>query len=538
LGLVAAWSAGLVLGHSGWAAWPEAVTAGFALAGLAAVWLARRRPAVWAIGLFVAVAAAGLLRIGDERQRLPEWEMLPPREARLELRVERVFAAKDDETRAGGIGVVTGTDAHLADLSGQRIHFAVTWPKGAPPPARGATFAARGLFETVPFAPETADFKRFLANEGVNFSLRRARVEGTPGEAGAWTRFCVRTGARLEGILRAGLGDNRELADLYVAMLLGQKQEIGERQKDLFIQSGTMHLFAISGLHIVGIALAVNTLLVLLRMPARGRFLTGTLILWTYVEITGSAPSAVRAFWMVTCLHGARQLRAPSNSLAALSASALVVLVLQPHQLFSASFQMSYGIVAALLLYGVPLQEAWQERWRPWANLPKENWTRARHGAEALGRHMLSAVALGLAATLVSMPATLSFFSLMTPGAFFANLLLIPLSTPVLFAGVCSMIAGGAGLGAVAGLFNHAGALVLKLMAWLVERVVEVPGVSWPATYTQPWLSPFLLAGMPALLALGYAAGWPRRWGGYWVPYAMLGLVLVLGVRAVSVMSQ
>src|SRR5690606_8486486 len=110
------------------------------------------------------------------------------------------------------------------------------------------------------------------------------------------------------------------------------------------------------------------------RLPRGAAFLLGTAILWTYVDITGGTPSAVRAFWMVTCLLGARQIRAPSNSLAALAASALVVLVIDPHQLFSASFQMSYGIVAALLLYGVPLQERWLARWQPWATLPKAGW--------------------------------------------------------------------------------------------------------------------------------------------------------------------
>jgi hypothetical protein len=42
-------------------------------------------------------------------------------------------------------------------------------------------------------------------------------------------------------------------------------------------------------------------------------------------------------------------------------------------------------------------------------------------------------------------------------------------------------------------------------------------------------------AGLLALLAWGYARGWPAREGGYWMPYGALCLVLVLGVRGVSV---
>ncbi len=542
LGIVVAWGAGLALGHSiGSTTIPQAFLAAIAVSALTLAWLARRRTPIWLISLFLAVAAAGALRIDQVRQRLPERDTLPPREARLQLRVERTFAPRDDApARTSGIARVLGTDAHLDELTGQKIYFATTWPEDIPPPVRGTEFTALGLLTTVPFKAEPNDFSGFLAGAGVNHSFRRARLEGPPdnnGTSSAWGRFCAKADARLEAILRIGLADNPAEAKLYVAMMLGQKQELDEHHRELFILSGTMHLFAISGLHIAGIAVAVHTLLLLVRIPGRPRFVVSTLVLWIYIEVTGREPSAVRSFWMVTCLFGAQQWRAPGNSLAALITSAAVVLVIDPHQLFSASFQMSYGIVAALLLYGVPLQELWIEKWRPWSHLPKENWGCWRLWTEGFSRWALGLIALGLASTLVSMPATLGFFNLLTPGAFFTNLLLIPLSTPVLFAGVCAIITGGLGLAPLAMLFNHAAALLLAVMAWLVERVVEVPGVAWPAGYTQSWLGPAVMAGMPALLALGYVRGWRPRDGGYWLPYAVLGLVLVLGVRSVTTLT-
>jgi competence protein ComEC len=539
LALVVAWGVGLAIGHGAWGAHlPHGLWAGIAFVTLVFAWLARRHTAIWALALFLAVAAAGVLRIGQVRERLPGRDMLPPREARLKLRVERTFAPRAEAAaRATGLARVLGTEAHLAELTGQKIYFSANWPADLPPPVRGTEFTALGLLATVPFQAGQNDFAGFLADAGVNQSFSRARLETTPvaaGVTGAWGRFCAAADSRLEAILRIGLAENPAEAKLYVAMMLGQKQELDEHHRELFIQSGTMHLFAISGLHIAGIAVAVNTLLLLVRLPSRGRFVVSTLLLWAYVEITGRDPSAVRSFWMVTCLFGAQQWRAPGNSLAALITSALVVLVIDPHQLFSAGFQMSYGIVAALLLYGVPLQELWLEKWRPWSYLPKENWGRWRHWCHGFGEWSLGLIALGLASTLVSLPATLNFFNLITPGAFFTNLVLIPLSTPVLFAGVCALIAGGLGLAPLAMLFNHAAALLLAVMAWLVERVVEVPGVAWPAGYTQAWLGAAVLALMPALLALGYVRGWRRREGGYWLPYALLVLVLVVGVRTLT----
>ncbi len=547
-GLVVAWALGAVASHTGLLPHHTgALPAALAVAGLALAWFvgratgpAARRLALFA-GLALAVASAGALRTGQERARLHEWDALrlPPREARLTLRVERLFAAPGEQpAAAGGFARIVSAEPHLRDLAGQRIQFFTTWPEGAPPPLRGTEFTALGLLRPVParpgIGPDGDDFDKFIADSGANFTFSRSRVEGPPKDAGPWSRFCAAAGLRLEAILRTGLADQPALADLYVAMMLGKKQELGDERKDWFMRSGTMHLFAISGLHIAGIAVALNTLLALVRIPPLARFAIGTALLWIFVHTTGGAPSAVRAFWMVTCLLAAHRLRLPGNSLAALAASALVVLVLDPHQLFGAGFQMSYGIVGALLLYGVPLSEKWTAAWQPGPGLPAGTRPAWREWLETTPPLIvISVLALGLAATLVSLPATVTFFGLMTPGGFFVNLLLVPTAGLVLFAGVGSMVGGLLGLAPVASLCNHAAIVVLAAMEGLVRLSLEVPGNSWPATFAAPWIGPAAMAGLLALLAVGYTRGWRPREGGYWLPWVALGLVLVLGLRVV-----
>src|SRR5690606_37450984 len=130
--------------------------------------------------------------------------------------------------------------------------------------------------------------------------------------------------------------------------------------------SGTMHLFAISGLNIGVVAGVVQTLLLLLRLPPWVRFGIGAVALWLFVDITGASPSAVRAFAMAVFLQAAFALRRPANLLAALIGSAFAVLLISPLQLFSASFLMSYSIVTALLALGLPLGVRWSTRWTPW----------------------------------------------------------------------------------------------------------------------------------------------------------------------------
>lgn len=535
---VLAWVAGSWAAHAGWgglhreSAGPWLAAA--ALAGLVWAWRSGVRPGVGLLaGLGLALAAAGALRTGQERGRIEAWDELglPAREASLVIEVERRFASSRPGS-ISGVGRVAEGEGTAAELAGQRVSFSVDGDALTGRVERGARFAARGLVEPVAFNPPAGAFERMLADDGINFVFKRGRIEGPVEQPRGWAGFCARAGVRLEWWLREGLGSRPGLADLYVAMMLGRKDVLDKERRDEFVRTGTMHLFAISGLHIAGIGAALHVLLMVARAPGWARVALGTVLLWTYVQITGAAPSAMRAFWMVTALVVAREMRAPGNSLAALSACALGVLAWSPHQVFSAGFQLSYGIVTALLLYGVPLQERWLAGWRPWADLPAEYRRGWRGVVEAAGRGGLGVVALGLAATLVSLPAGVMFFELMTPGGFWVNLVLVPVSALVLFAGVAAITVSLAGAGWLAVIFNHAAALVLAGMEAVVAGALRVPGMAWAARFEPAGWGPASLVLLLGALAAGYAGAWRARRGGFWAPWVLLALLLALAVRA------
>ena len=262
---------------------------------------------------------------------------------------------------------------------------------------------------------------------------------------------------RLHAILGIGLEDQPALAAILRAMMLGQVQELSGDQKGLFMRSGTMHLFAISGLHVSVIALCLQTLLNFLRVPRLPAALVGLTALWLYVDITGASPSAERAFLMCALVIAAFTLRRPGNVLSALAASALFILLVDPMQLFSASFQMSYGIVAVLLLLGVPLAEAMLARWPLFTDLPEGSWRWHHRWRARVWRWFLGLLGIGLATMLASMLTSVQYFRLFTPGALPANLILIPAASVVIGAGFASLLCGLPGFAAGSVLFNHAG---------------------------------------------------------------------------------
>ncbi|MSU51092.1 MAG: ComEC/Rec2 family competence protein [Opitutus sp.] len=498
------------------------ITAGFA------GWRGSR---LWAPALLVAMFFAGAASYALHRMRLPRWDVLPPREARLSLRVDRVFV-QTDTRRATGLATIVRADEHLRELTGQGLYFSLTLRKGEAAPIRSAVISTVGVLVTLPRNPPVDTFDGYLAGAGMNFRLTRGRVLAEERPAHSYYRFCARMAQRWHEILGLGIAEKRPaLAGLLRAMMLGTTHDLSNEQHTLFMQSGTMHLFAISGLNIGVIATALQAALLLLRLPTWVRFAIGATMLWLFVDITGASPSAVRAFAMAVFVQAAFVFQRPANLLAALVASAFAVLLISPLQVFSASFLMSYGIVTALLLLGLPLNDAWLERPAPWRDLPKPTWRWWHHAVDYVWRTTALAVAIGVATTLVSLLTGVQFFRLLTPGALAANLVLIPAAIIVTFGGFASLVCGMAGFGFGAVLCNHAAALILFLIEWLVRLSVQLPGAFIPARFTHDWIGPIALAALIAALVAGYGNAWQRSRGGWWPPFAIVTLVLIFGVK-------
>lgn len=522
--------AGLVAGNlewlplsTGWWAVLAVISIGFALGSHRA----------WAPGILLGVFLSGAALYELRRDRLGDWDSLPPREVRATLQIDRVFPPKPDMRSLSGLGRLVAAESHLHELAGQAVYFSLNVKRGDPLPLRSSRIEVTGVLQTLPRNPPIDSFDGYLASQGMNFTFTRVRVTGGSAPASAYHIFCDAALRRFNAILGHGIDAHPEQGGVLRAMLLGQQQELSDGQKALFRESGTMHLFSISGLHIAVIAGAILGILSVLRLPPLARVIVGGVLLWLYVDITGGTPSAVRAFLMVMFLHVSHTLRVPGNPFAALVASAVCVLVLQPMQLFTASFQLSYGIVAALLLLGLPLGDYWVERRALFANLPKAAWGWPRKAADGCWRGLLSVVAIGLSTTVISLVSGVVIFHLLTPISLPANLVLIPAGSLVIVAGFLSLLCGLAGLGWLASLMNHASVLLLMLIEKGVQAFVKVPGASQTGQFYAPWLGYAAFAGLLALILHGYATDWRTKRGGFWVPFVFTLLVLVAGVKLI-----
>ncbi len=180
-------------------------------------------------------------------------------------------------------------------------------------------------------------------------------------------------------------------------------------------------------------------------------------------------------------------------------------MLLDPLQLFNPGFQMSYGVVIALVVMGVPLGEKWLAAWQPYADLPRANWRRHQVAIHWLSRQLVGSGAACWVAFLASTPSGIGYFQVLSPGSLLANLVIIPLSSLALIAGFLSLLTGLVGLVAWSALFNAAAAVTIIIMDWLVQAGTALPGMYFPAHFSAAWLAPGSLVLMTAVMLAGRA---------------------------------
>ena len=513
--------------------WPFVLAA----AGLsvAAGWFAfspaRHAGLAWGLCLSLAGVLGGFVMLQVRQPQLHESTDRPPREITISLEVRQVFPTTPSARSLTGLGKIVATGGPDRELLGRRVYFSAI-RRISLPPLRSGCYTVRGIIEALPAGTaETAGFNDYLANLGIRQKLTRAQILREERPPGWFQRFCNRAEDRLETILRRGLESHPSTHSLYLGMLLGEKAVLSSEQQNAFMRSGTYHIFSISGLHVGVIALALQSLLQLLRMPRRPAVVICVALLWLYVQITGASSPAERSLLMIAFLLGSRVFRLPGNSLAALTGAALVTLLIDPLQLFSTGFQMSYTVVVALVIMAVPLGEKWLAAWHPYAVLPKVSWRWHHYVIDWSGRKLVGSAAACWVAFLASAPAGIGYFNVLSPGSLLANLIIIPVSSLALIAGFLSLLTGLAGLLPLSVLFNSAAAITLIVMDWLVLHGTELPGFYFPAHFTRAWMAPVAVGLMTAVMFAGLSGRWARRYGGFWPPVLTLALIVILGVK-------
>lgn len=213
-------------------------------------------------------------------------------------------------------------------------------------------------------------------------------------------------------------------ARLLDVLVLGQRSAADRALNDAFRRAGSLHFLAVSGFNVAILAYAVWLLArYLLRAPERWAGLLAIAATLGYALAAEPNAPVLRAAIVVVVATVARLLHRPAAPLNWLALAALLVLLANPFELFRAGFQLSFLLVAALIL-GVPTLERLLRRPSADDEPPREArtlrellWRKARTGLGGL-------VLVSLFAWLVSLPLTLWHFQQLTPWGPLGSLLL------------------------------------------------------------------------------------------------------------------
>jgi len=323
-----------------------------------------------------------------------------------------------------------------------------------------------------------------------------------------------------QSALALGLPEIDEPVRLLWAMTLGWKTGLAGDVSEPFMRSGTMHVFAISGLHIAFIAAIAVMLLRCFGVPRNVCAAVVIPLIWAYTGLTGWQASAIRSTIMTSIIVAGWCLRRPSELLNSLAAAALIILIWDPQQLFQPGFQLSFGVVLSLALIS-PVLTKWKDALlKPDPMLPDELRSRTDRWGRATINFGLTALTTSLAAWLGSIPVVAYYFHFLTPSSLVANLAVVPLSSMALASNLASLLFAG-WFPACAELLNHAAWAFMSWMVRISEICADMPLGCF--NISAPGLLTFALYYM---VLVSVMAGW------LWSPrfrYAALLLVAILG---------
>jgi len=460
--------------------------------GLAAVlgWFSRRQAIIAGTAIVIAGTAIGA---AWHQLRMPPQTPAIVRRPFVEIPilVERATPRKDGDGWTG-IGWITERDGGLFR---RRAALSV---RGVCPAEGTELMLSGGL---TPIAADASGYDAWLRAQGATLKLRGGRVLGELAPPSHFALWRQAQQSRLETWLRTLPWEDPAGGAMLAATMLGRTALLPTDAKEAFMTTGTLHLFAISGLHIAGMAAALLWLAKRARLPELPSGLVILALLWLYVQVTGASPSSVRAWIMAAFLWGGRASERDTPALQSLALACAVTLILTPEACTDAGFQLSYAAVLGIIVAGGPAANLCAKPTEEERLTPAEAQTATQKLRWRARKFLLSGLCVSLAATLAGTPLTLGLFSSASWGGVFVNLVLVPLSEIPLMLGMASVACSVTDwLALLAAWINGLAAALLHVMTWIAQACAVVPTMNLQLALPYRWLGP--LGG--ALLALAF----------------------------------
>lgn len=190
--------------------------------------------------------------------------------------------------------------------------------------------------------PGTFDYRRYLKSIGIRCIITAENIENVK-KAGGIAALLKSAKCRTADIFESALGDDSAVV---MGLLFGETSGIDEDIIETFRRGGTAHVLAVSGLHL-GLLYSF-----LCRFKRKKRSIPAdiaiVLALSAYTALAGFTASVVRACLMIFIHIAGNHLNRRYDLISSTCVSMIIILAINPMQIYSAGFQMSFLAVITL----------------------------------------------------------------------------------------------------------------------------------------------------------------------------------------------
>ena len=382
------------------------------------------RSTLFAVALQFSVLLVGFYLASVERQKV-ETETLRPHYFDEPIVLQGYFES-EPVRKSNRVEMVVQTSkitrAGEGEGSERRVLVVVRQRRGSPALdslRAGSELRVRGSLEPIPGPrnPGDFDYGRYLALNGI-FGLVSVGDSGSvevlpsaPAETPA--TFLASAQKAIYQILDRF--HTPEQASFLKGLVFGHRSDISLDIKQSFIATGTIHVLAVSGLHVGVVALIFYSLAGLFRLSKRWIVVVTILGLVCYMFITGQSPSVVRATVMATVILLGTLFERKTDVYNSLAAAGLLMLLWDPKYLFEVGFQLSFAAVLSIV-YLYPKLESLIKR------IPE------RFEEIKAIDYVLKLFAVSLAAQIGTLPFTAYYFGRVSIVSLVANLVVVPVA--------------------------------------------------------------------------------------------------------------
>ncbi|MCO6494066.1 MAG: ComEC/Rec2 family competence protein [Bacteroidetes bacterium] len=321
-----------------------------------------------------------------------------------------------------------------------------------------------------PRNPGEFDYKRFLSYQNIYFQvfLDQDQWKSTGVHYQSITRIASQ--ARAQIISQIGdLFPDPEHKGFTEALLVGYRNNLNTEIVDSFSKTGTLHVLAVSGLHVGIIFLILNFIGKVFSGSKHENVIRVLIVIigiWVYAFITGMSPSVKRAAIMFSIVQLGLLLRRRPQIYNSIYASAFIILLFNPFLIVSVSFQLSYAAVLGIVFF--------QPKIRNWF-IPQNKIT----------QYIWDLIAVSLAAQIATFPLGIFYFYQFPLYFLLSNLVVIP----AIFVAMLSLISAVSFswipvLGtAIIWVANQC----IDFILWTVKTMQSLPYASFEYLYVTPF---------------------------------------------------